>query len=189
MSEETDSNGGVEASPPEAGPRETNANPPKDTFAAVPTTPAVTRAAARPSGRYPADSESIEKRVVRYQFAIQRCAYVGAGYGGVFLLAGLGGDRVFGQTWWWVEPVLASLITLGIVLLALAYLRFGWSSRDLRLKDAEPAGAYPKAAHYMYVASVVLLITVAAAVLTATWVVLAADQTSMPAAPTGTRSP
>ncbi|GAB3578223.1 hypothetical protein GCM10027406_14060 [Leifsonia lichenia] len=128
------------------------------------------------------------KRIVRYELGIQRCAYIGAGYGGVFLLAGLGGDRVFATTWWWIEPTLASVLTLGILLLAWAYLSFAWALRDLRLRayDATPpvtAGTYPRVAHWMYVASFVPLVAATMIVLASTWIAASA-QMPEPAQPT-----
>ena len=135
---------------------------------------------------WPSDAEASNMRAIRYEVAIQRCAYIGAGYGGVFLLAGLGGEHLFDE-WWWVEPVLASVIALGILMLAWAYLRFTWSLRDLRLEIAGSpdanAARYPRFAHWMYVCSMVPLIVAAAIVLACTWVT-ASSQAVPPAQPT-----
>lgn len=127
------------------------------------------------------DNEPVARRIVRYEFGVQRCAYIGAGYGGVLLLTGFAGDRVWSNAWRWVVPVLMVAITFGVAVLAWAYLKYSSALRDLRLTTPQQnAGPYSRTPHTMYLIAVTILGLVAAAVLTATGIVLFADPTVVP---------
>lgn len=131
------------------------------------------------------DDESVERRIVRYEYGIQRCAYIGAGYGGVFLLTGFAGDRVWSNAWWWVVPVLAVVVSVGVFLLGWAYLMYASALRKLRLTPPPlNAGPYPGSPQAMYLTALMILGLVTVAVIVATWVVLAPHGTPTPH-PTG----
>jgi hypothetical protein len=114
----------------------------------------------------------------RYDYAVQRCTYVGGGIGGLLVLVGLNANAINNSPNW-LRALVITLIVLSGAAIGRAYIGFSSAKQDTfaiqkrsNLADdnlAEDVHPYPRTAYASYSIAIILFILSAIFVIVGAW--------------------
>lgn len=131
-----------------------------------------------PEKRYEYKEDTLALRLDRYDYAVQRCTYVGGGIGGLIVLVGLSGNAINNAPLW-LRALVITLAVLSGASIGRAYIGYSTAKQDtsavkkrINLPDdamAEDVLPYPSSAYTFYAAAIILFLFAAVFVIVGAW--------------------
>jgi len=121
--------------------------------------------------------DTVARRISRYKTSVKRCAFVGAGFGGLLLVLGPG--TLIAHAPGFFSPVILTVVVFGAGFVGWAYISFLMGRADLeadvedgtvaRSDLAQETNRYSRAIHFSYLAALLALAVASALTVLAAW--------------------